>query len=666
MKYLLLLIFFPFVSYTQTNDSLKTADELNFNDDLGLEELMNVKLTVASQKELTIEQTPAIVSVLTKDDIQRSASKDLTDVLRLIPGFEFTGDVNSEIGIGVRGLTATEGKVLVMIDGLQMNENLYGTTSWIGRFDINQIEKIEIIRGPGYAAYNGFASLGVINIITKKAKDIQGIEAHTTYSRLGNSLGRKQLSVTAGWQKNNWGIKGSLYTGELYRSEGIFTDLDSSQVVMNKDKNNYVKPFQAYLVGNYKNLEIKYLHENYNTTTPFHLDLPLLKTGMSSFQTRQIDASYKWVVSTKLTLIPRVNFTNNRPYLSNQYNDSNNIDPGYFVFDHDNYRFTSGITGQYKLREHIQLNAGLGYFHDKAEKHLASYSPINSGDSVLAQYQDINDYLEIFFQKPSYTASLGMRHEYHSVFGNVYLPRLAFTKQFDKMNIKVAYSHAFRAPLGENLLANPTLKPEITKVAEIQLGYRLTKNLNVSINVFDNQISNVIVYDVINAEDNYFNFSKLGTRGVESELLYRLNSLTFGCNYSYYIKTTNDVVKYAGDDKNNLLGFSPHKFTGSIKHTITNNLDVSSSFIFVGKRCAYTHDNSNDEPVQSEIKQTLIWNATINYKNIGNKGISAQFGIFDITNSGYVYVQAYNGDKAPFRATGRELSLKLSYVFSTK
>lgn len=663
--FIYLCFLFSFFVVGQENDSLKTADELSVSDDLGLEELMNVKLTVASHKELSIEQTPAIVSVLTKEDIQRSASKDFTDVLRLIPGFEFTADVNSEIGIGVRGITATEGKVLVMIDGLQMNENLYGTSSWIGRFDINQIEKVEIIRGPGNAAYNGFASLGVINIITKKAADIQGVEAHLTYSRLAKSLGRQQLSVTSGWKKNNWGIKGSVYTGELYRSEGTFTDLEGQSIVMNANKANYVKPFQAYFVANYKKLELKYFHDNYSTTTPFHVGDLLLKPGMSNFQTRILDLSHTLSLGKKFTLKPRINYIYSRPYLANGYTDSTITDPNYFVFDYDNYRFNASLSGQYMISKLISVNVGMGYFHDKAEKHLKSYDAnATNSDSLLAIYHDFYDYVELLHQTEKHTISLGYRHEKHNVYGDVFLPRFAATKQYKKWNFKAAYSHAFRAPLAENIMLNPLIKAEITKVAEFQIGYKPFNFMFCSINIFDNHISNPIVYDVVNDKDGYFNFSKLGTRGVESEVLFNFHKFSANATYSYYFKTENDIPKYQANYSSKLVGFAPHKFSFSGKYKIHKQLDFASSLIILGRRCAYTHLNSFGEAAQSELGITTTWNATLSWKNIANKGFSLQLGVFDILNGGYVYAQAYNGGKAPFRATGREVSLKVSYAFS--
>jgi outer membrane cobalamin receptor len=666
MKVVLTFLFFLIVlGSVFAQDTIKTADEIDFNTDMGLEELMNVKITVASQNELSIEQTPAIVSVVTQEDIKRIAPKDILDILHTIPGFQFAADVNSEIGIGVRGINGIEGKVLVMLDGLQMNENLYGTTQWIGHFDVNQIDKIEISRGPGYGAYNGFAGLAVINIITKKAEDIQGIQAHATYSRLSNSLGRQQLSVTAGAKKNDFYWKASLYTGEMYRGEGLYTDLDSSTVVLNKNKNSYITPLQGYITFGFKNLEVKYLHDNYYTNTPFHLDTFMGKPVMSNFENRQVDVSYKWNVTEKWTLKPHYNFTYNRPYLSNEY-DTNNVIPGYFVYDHDNYRSTYSLNSQYKFSETFQLNGGVGYFLDETESHLKSYNNASvSNDTLLTHFKDFSQYLELFVQRPTFIISAGYRYENHSAFGDVFLPRFAATKQWKKFNFKAAYSHAFRAPLSENIQANADIKPEITKVAEFQISYKMNKNFIISANIFDNHVSNVIVYDNMNGEDNFFNFKQAGTHGVETEFFYKNENLTLSGNYAYYLQAHRDVPKYNAIN-NSYLAFTPHKFNFTAKQELTKNLDFTAGVCILGKRYGYTHLDTLGEPQQTVINPTFIWNTSLTYRNIANSGFTAQLGLYDLTNSKYVFVQAYNGGKAPFRATGREILLKISYTFSKK
>ena len=666
MRHLIIIIcllFVYFSGYSQIRDTLKTADDIDFNDDLGLEELMNVKLTVASQKELSIDQTPAIVSVLTKEDIQRSASKDFTDVMRLIPGFEFAADVNSEVGIGVRGIYSTEGRVLVMIDGLQMNENLYGSTQWIGRFDINQIEKVEIIRGPGYAAYNGYAGLAVINIITKKAKDIQGIELNGTYSRLDNSLGRQKLSISSGWGNKNWGIKASITKSELYRAEGTFTDHEKS-VVQNQNKTNYVSPTQFLMHANYKELVLKCFFEDYNTKTPYIIDSILKKPGESNFSTRQIDLSYLWKINNRIKITPRINSNYNRPYRSNEINVN---DPSYFFWDQAIARLTGSLSSQIKLNEAIQLNLGTGYFFDRAEQINKSYpTSVNKSDSVLATYKDWFNYGELFIQKSSYTASLGLRQENHSAFGNVYLPRFSATKQYKKFNFKLAYSHAFRAPVTENLLINPTIKPEITIVSELQVSYKVSRFLQFSINGYNNELSNVIVYGVLDNLESYNNFKKLITRGFEVEALHQKGNWVIGGNYSYYQVIHNDVVKYQSMlDPKSLIAFSPHKTTFSSTYKAGKLLAISSSVIIIGKRYGFT-EGIGSEQTETAFKPLGIWNLTFTVNKIIIEGLQARVGIFDVLNSNYLYINAYNNDKNPFRATGREFSLKLTYTFSKK
>ena len=642
-------------------DTTKTADQINFSDDIGLEDLMNVKLTVASQKELSIEQTPAIVSVITKEDIQRSASKDFTDVMRLIPGFEFAADVNSEVGIGMRGIYATEGKVLVMIDGLQMNENLYGSTQWIGRFDINQIEKVEIIRGPGYAAYNGYAGLAVINIITKKAKDIQGIELNGTYSRLDNSLGRQKMSLTSGWGNDKWGIKASFTKSELYRSEGTFQNYDKS-VVQNQNKTNYVTPTQFLIHANYKDLVVKYFHEDYYTKTPYILDSILKKPGMSNFSTRQFDVTYDWKINNRLKIIPRFNANFNRPYRSSE----NVNDFSYALYDRNILRLTGTLAGQLKINEALQLNIGTGFFQDKASQNNSSYpSSINKRDSIIATYHDWFNYAELFLQKSSYTASLGLRQEHHSAFGNVLLPRFAATKQYEKFNFKLAYSHAFRAPVTENLILNPSLKPEITRVLELQIAYKISKYFHISLNGYNNSLSNVIVYGVLNNTESYNNYKNLITRGIEAEALYHKGNWMIGGNYSYYQVIHNDIIKYQALDSKNLIAFSPHKTTFSTTYKFNKIVDLSSSLILIGRRYGYT-DGPDSTQIQKKFNPTVIWNLTLTFNTLGIKGLQARVGVFDVLNSNYLYISAYNNDKNPFRATGREFSVKLSYILSKK
>ena len=122
-----------------------------------LENLINSLIGVASKKPLSRRKSPSIVTVISQDEIRRSGARDIVDILRLVPGFDFGVDIQGAIGLGVRGNWATEGKVLFMLDGQEMNEILYSTIQLGNNFLPDQIKRIEVIRGPGSSIYGGYA-----------------------------------------------------------------------------------------------------------------------------------------------------------------------------------------------------------------------------------------------------------------------------------------------------------------------------------------------------------------------------------------------------------------------------------------------------------------------------------------------------------------------------
>src|SRR5690606_9607236 len=98
-----------------------------------LQKQLNETVGAASKKALASRETPSIVSVVTRDDIQRSGARDLIDVLRLVPGFDFGADVSFVTGIALRGAWSLEGKILIMLDGHELNELMYQNVAFFNR-----------------------------------------------------------------------------------------------------------------------------------------------------------------------------------------------------------------------------------------------------------------------------------------------------------------------------------------------------------------------------------------------------------------------------------------------------------------------------------------------------------------------------------------------------
>jgi len=141
-----------------------------------LEDLMKIQITSASRKEQRVGDTPAAVFVLTQDDIRRSGMTTIPDLLRLAPGVEVAQINSNKWAVSVRGFNALyANKLLVLVDGRSVYNRIFSGVLWDAEdLMLDDIDRIEVIRGPGAAMWGANAVNGVINIITKTAADTQG------------------------------------------------------------------------------------------------------------------------------------------------------------------------------------------------------------------------------------------------------------------------------------------------------------------------------------------------------------------------------------------------------------------------------------------------------------------------------------------------------------
>lgn len=146
---------------------------------LSLRQLANLEITTASQEPQQVWKTPAAIYVITAAMIRRSGATTLPDVLRLAPGVEVAQIDSAHWAVAIRGLNSQFSRyLLVLVDGQSVYTPLHGGVYW-DRLNIplDQIARIEIIRGPGGAVWGANAVNGVINIITKSAAATQGWKA---------------------------------------------------------------------------------------------------------------------------------------------------------------------------------------------------------------------------------------------------------------------------------------------------------------------------------------------------------------------------------------------------------------------------------------------------------------------------------------------------------
>lgn len=144
--------------------------------DLSLEELMSVEVTSVSKHEQHIMEAPAAIYVITPEDIRRSGATSIPELLRMVPGLQVAKINANKWAITSRGSNSEfSNKLLVLIDGRSVYTPLFGGVYWnVQDMMLEDIERIEVIRGPGAALWGANAVNGVINVITRKASDTQG------------------------------------------------------------------------------------------------------------------------------------------------------------------------------------------------------------------------------------------------------------------------------------------------------------------------------------------------------------------------------------------------------------------------------------------------------------------------------------------------------------
>ncbi|MDQ3264814.1 MAG: TonB-dependent receptor [Myxococcota bacterium] len=641
----------------------QALDESPPPDELALFELdtqLALETQVASQRAQSIRETPGVVTVIQREEIVAAGARDLIDVLRLVPGFDFAVDVQGVVGVGFRGNWGHEGKVLLVWDGQELNEHLYSTLQLGNHYPVDHIQRVEIIRGPGSARYGGYAELAVIKVTTRGAKELNGGAVSVTYGQQSADFGRRSLSLGYGQQLSQ--LPGLSFTvqglvGQGHRGEGVYQDSEGSEFPLRG--NARTDPLFLNLGVEYRSLQLRVLYDDYRQPTRDGFDVLFARTEELSFSTLVADARVELLPGQRASLVPRVNFKRALPWRS-PAEDSETF------YDKATERLTAGLTLSVDVADWLNVTAGGELYLDRAWLNNPLREGYNTpfGDSDEVAYQNRAAFAEVLVEHPWVNVVVGARMEEHSAVGLSFVPRVAVTRLVDRFHFKALFSRAFRAPGIENLNLSPGIRPETTNVFELEAGYRLTDSLFASANAFDIGISDPIVYFYDEATDSegYGNFGRTGTRGVEAELRFKQKGMWANASYSLYAVNENQVEAYRVPDRPSvLLGFPTHKLTLNAGYQVWGGLQLNPSVIVHSERFGYA-PGAGGWALQS-FPPSLLLNLFASWRDLGVRGLDVSVGVHDLLNHGTRFVQPYDGGHAPLPGPGRELVGRVSYAY---
>lgn len=482
-------------------------------DDLDLMRLLNVEVSTATKTAESLDDAPAIMTVVTREDIVLWGYRDLGEVLQHTVGF-FVTDDHILPNVGVRGVSgglgAESGVIKVMIDGRAV---AYRTTSgnWLGTelIPFESIEQIEIIRGPASALYGADAFLGVVNIITVKGEDVHPLRAYVAGGVSGaNPSGKFDVVSGTTIDKFNFMVGAA---GELSDRSGIDYPKISppgqfpswvgdrrealgverrSLAVQTRAGYEDEKVGHLSVSGYFSGLERGGDFAHWAQLTNDVVDgidvgtdigLQQLRINMDGLvhANREFDVAVQGTYSQG-GLLPsdRIEIGSDLFYVERQqtYNSIDGLVEGRWI-PSDRFNLIGGVEGYFDHEELLapeRINRLTGESVSLGEEDGQRVDLTNFGVYAGSTVKVIDRWLKL---------TGGIRLDHHSLYGNQLTGRAGATSRIsDDIVLKLLYGSAFKAPSPYLLYASPlrpgdvignaNLKPQFVHTLELQYSYK--------------------------------------------------------------------------------------------------------------------------------------------------------------------------------------------------
>ena len=652
------------------------TDSLNKLLDLSLEELMNIKVVTASGYLQTTSEAPSTITVISAQQIKDRGYEQLEDALRDIPGIDMI-HINGYAPtlFYFRGMYGAENlRALLMIDGIVEN-NILGTNDFAGpAYSLHNAERIEIIWGPVSALYGANAFGGVINIISKKGKDIDGLQVQQGFGSFNTSF--EKISVGLRKSKFEFAAAGTLYSTDGPKFRNRDPDYSASYVdkaySFNGTLSYYAKKsttslgYRTYRTpmgwGTYSNSPTMYLgipsqgYSNQGVIGILQSDFRGEKSGLDDSYLRTVFLQNEYKPSDKLNFLARL-----------IYRETGTSENSYVYVTVDGHRMIRARVANYSKRaggelyanyspsEKHRFSGGFQISQDNVEQgsrgttlDLTTIFLVDGRDTVvnlnstfLPRLYDIRTTIGGYAQyilttnflgKTNFTA--GIRMDHNSYFGSATSPRLSMvSRPTEKFTFKLQFGNAFRAPSNLEIHQTPPtgnfqLKKEKIRTYEVNAIYTASKKLRLQLNGFRNELTDVIVLGNLSGLTPDKNPAEHTVNGVEAvaDFVFTKNITGFANFTLQDAKGINLVSQISGK----LPGIAKVKGNVGVLAHIENLFTVNLSGNWVGTR-RVTRTNPYG-PVDGYI----LTNIHINTEKLFNNRVTASLSIHNLFNNSWL------------------------------
>jgi outer membrane receptor for ferrienterochelin and colicin len=572
--------------------------------DVSLEKLLQLETVTAAMKRQTAAEAPAVISVLTAEDLRKLGVNTLYEALNHMPGVLVTESYFGYTMVNIRGILSTHynDKVLLLINGHPMREVVNGSFH-MEIVPIQAVERIELVRGPGSALYGTNAFAGVINIITRKGASLQAdngsrkVSAEIVGGGGSYSTFEGSVAVGAGSETRDYIAVAGLRNDQGYPFRVTADERGASGVI---DYENDVANFWGSARFNEVTVSGAYFDQD---KAKFGITPVLEYSGPTRYKGGLLDLTWDHPLRQKLNMSARLRYDT----LSRE------SDARHFPYDGflghanaDTEMYSSGdlfgaeLQWDWTASSKASLLAGAVYEYRKTDPYPFRFLDDNSLSPMTAfvDSHSAND-ISLFGQgliqlRTGTQLVLGLRFDNNSVAGSFVAPRLGLVHSLAHDTfVKVLYAEAYRTPeffeqyvtTYNVLYGNPDLKPEKIRSFDVALDTTYRKKTNFQFDAFVLSTDDLITRIRTTTPelhgpnaDIYINSTGERIWGIETGVRTSAGpSVTLSATYSFRKgtnKATSEDLVYLGE----------HTINAELSWKVTNQLLVYPNLQYVSSR----------------------------------------------------------------------------------
>lgn len=636
--------------------------------EMSIEDLAKIQVESvygASKFLQNASDSPMPVTVVTGEEIQEYGYRTLADVLKTVRGFYVIYDRNYTY-VGVRGFLQPgdyNARILFLVDGHRVNENIFDG-AYVGTefpVDVDLIERIEIIRGPNSSLYGTGAFAAVINVITKRGRDLSAAEASAEAGSWNSYKGR----LTYGARFDS-GLE-TLVSGSFYNSLGhdrlFFPEFDSpatnNGIAEHADGDQSYNFFGDFI---YRDLDIHFVdasRDKHVPTASFGTVFDDPRTQTTDARS-YVDAQFHHTFGSWETL-GRVSYDWYQYHGHYIYNYSGTEAPPYT----DNYDAANGTwwdlqldASRVFLRRH-KVTMGMEFRQDLGQQQLNyDIQPYHLYLNQHTSFWVAAPYLQDEYRvRSNLTFVVGARADWDARFETTLSPRVGLLFiPTPNTAVRANYGWAFRDPnsyesfySGNNTnTANPSLRPESIHSWELDIDHRFGKTYHLSGAGFLNRLDNLITpsIDASTGTPIYLNSTPAQTKGIEVEL---------GAKWQNGVEGS---ISDSAQESQNVS--SQTVVTNSPRHLAKANfsIPVVRRKLFVSADAQYV--SARTTVAQTKLGGYFVTNVTLFARKLTHD-LDISGGLYNAFNKRYAESGSIETVQASIPQDGRSFRIKLTY-----